>query len=265
LLYEQIVVNFGVPDEIVTDRGRAFLANVLTSYMRKMGVKHRKTSAFHPRTNGKVENFNGTLGKMLAKAVLGARHKWDEFLPEALFNTRIRTHRATQFSPFKLVYGVDPKVPGDTAEPYILKPNNPRDNVEIRARLLEDLGQDRQASVIRAQRTAVQNKAAYDRLVKRDPLGVGDWVLLRREARLKFMSRWLGPYKIRQVGPNGTYQLEDPQGVVKPDWVHRDRLKRAIIGSQTPNALWSDETLEDLDLVFGQEGTESVSVPEPVG
>jgi hypothetical protein len=114
--------------------------------------------------------------------------------------------------------------------------------------------------VVRARQTAAQNKLAYDRLVKRDPLGLNEWVLLRREARLKFMSRWLGPYKIRRIGPNGTYQLEDPTGVVKEDWVHRDRLKRANIGTQVPTALWSDETLEDLDLVYGQEGSESVSV-----
>jgi hypothetical protein len=38
MLYEQIVANYGVPDEIVTDRGRNFLAGVLANYMRLLDV-----------------------------------------------------------------------------------------------------------------------------------------------------------------------------------------------------------------------------------
>eukprot|EP00158_Paraphelidium_tribonemae_P008300 Partr_v1_DN28545_c0_g1_i2_m73298 putative Gypsy retrotransposon integrase 1 len=104
-IYEEIVKNFGVPSEIVTDRGRNFLARPLESYIDLLRVKHRMTSAYHARTNGKVETYNGTLGKMLAKAVQGARHKWDEFLDESLFNSRIRKHKVTGYSPFYLVYG----------------------------------------------------------------------------------------------------------------------------------------------------------------
>jgi hypothetical protein len=69
LLYQEIVVNYETPEEIVTDRGRNFLAQQLQSYLKIITAKHLKTSAYHPRTNGKVENYNALLGSMLAKCV----------------------------------------------------------------------------------------------------------------------------------------------------------------------------------------------------
>jgi transposase InsO family protein len=111
LLYEQIVVNYGVPEEILSDRGRNFLARELKGYIDLLSIKHLKTSAYHPRTNGKIENYNGLLGRMLARCVKGARHKCNRYLSEALFNTCIRTHTTTGFSPFYLLYGVQPRIP----------------------------------------------------------------------------------------------------------------------------------------------------------
>ncbi len=242
-----------MPADILTDRGRNFLATGLEYYLSTLMVKHLKTSAYHPRTNGKVEAFNGTLGRMLAKAVGGIRNKWDEFLEEALFNCRVKKHRVTGFSPFFLVYGVEPKVPGDTVKPYVFDEANPVDNVEVRARLLESLRSDRKAAVERTRISQEKAKLLYDRFVKENPLEVGDWVLLRREARLKFMSRWLGPYKVVRTSNVGVYQIADPSGVLKEDWVHRDRLKKCRIDPDNPpTTLWSEEKLEDLDEIFGE-------------
>jgi transposase-like protein len=49
LLYEQIVVNYGVPEEIMSDRGRNFLARELKGFIDLLSIKHLKTSAYHPR------------------------------------------------------------------------------------------------------------------------------------------------------------------------------------------------------------------------
>jgi hypothetical protein len=268
LLYEEILVNFGVPQEVITDRGRNFLSQELKGFMDLVNIRHLKTSAYHPRTNGKIENYNGLLGRMLAKCVKGARHKWDRYLPEALFNTRVRTHNATGFTPFYLMYGVEPRVPGDTTEPFVLDRRNPRDHAEIRAQLLEDLEQDRAAAMQRCAGSAAAAKLRYDLLVRRDPLRVNDWVLLRRGQRLKFMSKWLGPYRVQRLGPAGTYQLVTPDGTVKEDLVHRDRLKRCLVNEDSlPRRLWTDEVLVDLDepfngigAGFGQEGYDIASV-----
>ena len=262
-IYDEIVIRFGAPAEIVTDRGRNFLAKGLETYLDLMQVKHLRTSAYHPRTNGKTESLNGKIGRMLAKAVQGARHKWDEFVDEAVFNCNTRVHLVTGFTPFRLVYGVDPKVPGDTMRPYCLDEGQVIDRVEIRARLLEGLGQDRAAAMARSNESALQAKERYDRLVKEDPFRKDDWVLLKRGNRFKFMSKWVGPFKVNDVGPNGIYQLMEPGGDIKVDWVHRDRLKRCAVDVENlPTRFWTEEILEEMDEEFGfsQEGNDSVTV-----
>ncbi|KAG1324500.1 hypothetical protein G6F62_009065 [Rhizopus arrhizus] len=66
-IYEEIVMRFGCPQEILTDRGANFMAKVVKQYIKKIKARHVLTSAFHPRTNG------------------GEVHNWDEHIDAALF------------------------------------------------------------------------------------------------------------------------------------------------------------------------------------
>jgi hypothetical protein len=45
LLYEEILVNFVVPQEVITDRGRNFLSQELKGFMDLVDIRHLKTSA----------------------------------------------------------------------------------------------------------------------------------------------------------------------------------------------------------------------------
>ncbi|OMJ26088.1 Pro-Pol polyprotein [Smittium culicis] len=55
-IYNEILINFGAPDEIVSDRGVQFTAKVMDEYMQIQKIKHLFTSAYHPQTNGKTES-----------------------------------------------------------------------------------------------------------------------------------------------------------------------------------------------------------------
>ena len=97
-------------------------------------------------------------------------------------------------------------------------------------------------------------KERYDALVKEDPLVMNDWVLMKRGCVMsqgrapKFVSNWVGPYKVLEVHEYGTYKLQAPDGMIKEDLVHRDRLKRCRIDPQSPpTAFWSDEVLDEYD------------------
>lgn len=68
--------------------------------------------------NGVVGRFNGVLGYVLIKYCIGQPKKnWDKYLNQALFATRIRIYTTTGFSPFYLLYGINPTLPGDTTNP----------------------------------------------------------------------------------------------------------------------------------------------------
>ena len=69
LLVEQIVTRHGVPAEILSDRGRAFLSWLMQEAETLLGFHKVNTSAYHPQTDGLVKRYNQTLTSMLAKTV----------------------------------------------------------------------------------------------------------------------------------------------------------------------------------------------------
>ncbi len=91
----------------------------------------------------------------------------NEYLSQTIFAIRVRTHAVTRKSPFYLLYGVEPHLPGDTSPPR--ESMEPLDLLEINEkkkvftiRELEALGQDRAASYFRSLDQAT--KMSNDRL-----------------------------------------------------------------------------------------------------
>ena len=110
-IHEDIYSNFGPPKEFLSDNGPNFVSEVVAHLVRLLQARHRLTTPYHPRANGKVENLNGTLGAILTKMVLGKNvATWELYLPEALYATRIRQHASSGRSPFFLPYGIEPRI-----------------------------------------------------------------------------------------------------------------------------------------------------------
>ena len=84
-LVEQVVSRHGVPAEILSDRGRAFLSGLMKEVEALLVFYKVNTSAYHPQTDGLVERFNRTLTSMLAKTVREDGRDWVTKLPYVLF------------------------------------------------------------------------------------------------------------------------------------------------------------------------------------
>ena len=111
LFVQQIVSRHGVPAELLSDRGTAFLSKLMQAVCEVMGVHKVNTTAYHPQTDGLVERFNRTLTDMLAKTVAQNGRDWDTRLPYVLFAYRSSIQESTKESPFFLLYGRDPCLP----------------------------------------------------------------------------------------------------------------------------------------------------------
>ena len=243
-IYDEIVMKFGCPIEIVTDRGSNFTSGLVEEYLKRIGVNHKLTSAFHPRTNGKVERYNGIIKTMLKKYVMGETHRWDDFVNAALWATRIRVHSSTGYSPFYLTYGRDPKLPGDPLIPFISKEaiQDPRTVAHFTARELADLGQHRGAAEARLKIRSEKDKEKWDAAMEPMEYDIGDLVLLSHETKFGMEPNFTGPFIITEIFEEfGTCRLESMAGQKLDSLVHKDRLKHAK-GDQ-PQQDWYNPTV----------------------
>lgn len=242
-IYEEIVLRFGCPVEILTDRGSNFCGGVVNHYTKRLQTEHKLTSAFHPRTNSKVERLNGIFKAMLRKYVNGALHRWDDFINAALWACRIRVHSTTGFSPFYLTYGREPRLPGDVMIPYIDKKaaNDPRTIADFTSRELAALGQARAAAEARMRAMAKTDKQKWDAAISKTSFEPGDLVLLTHEGRLGLEPTFKGPYIVVESFPDyGTYKLQTLTGEPLKSLVHVDRLKAAY--GEKPSDAWYNPT-----------------------
>ena len=78
-----------------------------------MTIKYHLLLVYHPQTNKLTEHFNKTLCTTLAKYVSDYGDSWDTFLESALFAYRTTQNHTTKYTPFKLLYGHEAKLPLD--------------------------------------------------------------------------------------------------------------------------------------------------------
>ncbi|KAH6597131.1 hypothetical protein BASA50_004672 [Batrachochytrium salamandrivorans] len=167
-LYD-LMMTYGAPFEIISDRGKSFLAEGISEFERENSIRHLATTPYHPQTNGMVERMHAMLGHGLTTLVADKRDRWDEYLPQVLLAIRTRTHAVTGFSPFYLLFGTHPRLPNDETPPRSsLMPldeiERMEENSEFIARNLEEVGQARSAANVRtkAQAEAMRKRNNFD-------------------------------------------------------------------------------------------------------
>ena len=217
-LYE-LMMNYGCPYEIFTDRGSYFISAGLRQFEELQGIRHHASTPYHPQTNGMVERMHAMIGHALTTLTTGRPDRWDEFLAQTTFALRVRKHAVTRKSPFYLLYGVEPRLPGDSGP--LLENMAPLDEIERTeqiaeetARSLEALGDARGAAYQRstAQAEAMRKRNNWDPASDDYYFKIGDMVKLKNHGKWKFEFSWKGPYIIQNVGHPGTYWLIDPTG-----------------------------------------------------
>ncbi|MCO5603370.1 hypothetical protein L7F22_057520 [Adiantum nelumboides] len=77
-LYENIFTRYGLPIEIVSDRGTRFINEVIEQLLDEFMVIHRKSAPYHPQANGQAESTNKIIVTVLTKIVSESRANWDQ-------------------------------------------------------------------------------------------------------------------------------------------------------------------------------------------
>ncbi|GBC36337.2 hypothetical protein GLOIN_2v1791704 [Rhizophagus irregularis DAOM 181602=DAOM 197198] len=97
--------------------------------------------------------------------------------------------------------------------------------------LLEELPKIRHEAKEQILKSQIKQKEYHDRkIIKEHTFGIGDKILLYDKAKAqqlsgKLESKWLGPFYIHEILPNGAYRIKNIKGVIKKIPVNGELLK----------------------------------------
>jgi hypothetical protein len=187
----------GLPSSIVSDRDSVFTSSFWAELMKKLNIKRKMSTAFHPQTDGQTERVNQTLEHYLRQFCNYEQNDWYEMLPlaEYCYNNSVTT--ATQLSPFYANYGFHPR----TNWPVEMESKNPAS--KSYAHWMTSV-HELCASHLKI--TQERMSRYYDRTKSAPPqYSVGDLVMLNgknirtRRAAKKLDNKLFGPFKVNKV------------------------------------------------------------------
>ena len=198
----QVVLDTGaMPEELVTDNAKELIGAMVRSVCRAFDVKQVNTSAYHPQSNGIVENLNGRAKRALQRCT-GPQEQWARWVPLVQYALRNTPREETGLTPFFCVYGREARFPLDVcarrsegSQDLHLEVQRTLQNLEL---VEDEIGK---ALGKRARQLEQRNDQVKHALA----LEVGDYVWLKRPAapRRAFSldEKFSGPWKL--VAKNG--------------------------------------------------------------
>jgi len=95
----------GLPESIISDREPQFAVELTKELNKILGIETRLSTAFHPQTDGQMEQMNQELEQYLRFFMEYRQRDWPEWLVIAEFAVNNKVHLATRVSPFIANYG----------------------------------------------------------------------------------------------------------------------------------------------------------------
>ena len=135
-VYTEWISRYGVPEQLHSDRGVQFESAVFAELCAVFEIEKTQTTPYRPQANGKCERFNRTLISMLRRAVQKRPYYWEPLLSPMLQTYRSTISEATGFTPYRLTFGREMRLPIDLGTPL---PEPPRDIRTMAAEVAENL------------------------------------------------------------------------------------------------------------------------------
>jgi hypothetical protein len=175
-LFKEYICRYGVPTVILSDQGTHFHNQLMEAMSKLVGYNHTYSTTYHPQSNGMIERFNATFIPQIAKLQDRENNNWDEFLAPVVFAYNTGCHSTTQYSPYQLLFGREPRLPTDqpTSSFTFHKSNDYYEELKKSMKLIHGYARE---NIIRKQH---QYKTQYDKRRPDPHYAINDRVLIRR-------------------------------------------------------------------------------------
>jgi len=224
MFFEHMMCKHGVPDNIVTDRGKEFTSRFWDRVCSHLSINHRLSTAFHPQTDGQKERQNQTMEQYLRAFCNYEQVNWVELLPPAELAYNNSFHHSTRMTPFWANYHYHPtmqfKPPKEPSFRSQIQADTWVEGLEETHRLLRENLEEAQAR---------QSKYAGGKDIT---FKVGEKVWLSTQhfqttqPSKKLDYKCTGPYAVRKVISKNAYQLDLPNTMRNHNVFHMSLLVR---------------------------------------
>ena len=238
-LTSEIIPRFGIFPELVTDQGVQFVSSQFEDFCKSTGIRHDKTSPYHPQTDGMVERFNRSFLNMIRNYVDENQKDWSTHIPLIMFAYRTNVHDTLGFSPAEVLQGRKLPLPIDIMRPPTL---NFEDDFSSIDELFDKMKMTRASVRTKAEKAAVNRKRHYDstKRVIRTDFKPGDLVYWKRPTVKKGLSPklqqiWQGPFTVKSQLSDLNFVLTDETD--KSITVHVNNLKECKDRNMAPRQI----------------------------
>lgn len=226
VILKEWFLKYGVPERLHSDQGRNFESAVISELCKLYGVKKTRTTPHHPQGNPQCERFNRTLHDLLRTLPPEKKRRWPEHLSELVYAYNVTPHSTTGYSPYYLLFGVQPHLPIDALLGQEQVKDDRPDWLAAHQERLQD-AHTRARDF--AERKAAERVAQQHERVYCPPVDVGQLVYLRYRppGRNKIQDAWAATvYKVVDV-QGTTYTVEPLEGGPCKR-VHRSNLRPCV-------------------------------------
>ena len=199
-----LLAQFGIPETVVSDNAAYFTSEEFETFLKKNGIRHPTSSAYHPSSNGLAERAVQIVKQGLKKVKEGSL---ESRIAKVLFTYRTTPHSTTGRAPAELLLGRIPRTRLDLLFP---------------------------TPVTQVEEKQSQQKRAHDTTARARTLAIGQAVFVRN---FPAGNAWIPARVIAQAGPvSFIVQLEDGRQVKR----HQDHLRPRW--EDTPSIISADNS-----------------------
>lgn len=228
VFFYEFVLRFGIPEELLTDRGSNFLSEFFLRLIEQLEIVKVSTMAYRPQGNGANERVHSTLYTILRNLSADHGKDWKQKLPLAMYVYNTTVHKALGMSPHEVLFSYPirhisyayytPEM-ANTLDERVERMLKMREWVSAQSQSVED------------KRNAYCNRNRFFRTYQ-----PGDLVKYKNHRAGKLGPKWSGPVTVlRQVGSVAYIVALDDNNRTHP-LIHSIYLRPWVSGAD-PNQL----------------------------